>query len=567
MAAQYSDDQIKEYMDHVRTSAGSHYTPDQLNEYEQHVRDTAGPKAPGFAPETPADTDLYGDPMKRIQASFGDPQGIAAAHLLKQGFSKPLQNSNGDLVTQAPDGKWYRDGFVPKPGSGAVNKIENGLGRAAQWGERNIGGLPGMAGMMLGGVAGAGLASVPMAALGASAGEAVRQDVGKYVAGSYKGANANADLGDAAIGGGLGELGGKVLGAVAKPITSRVIPVAAKAAGSMMSKLSGVDADAIERTIMRRGNVFSPPATQDLAKQGAAELGARDSAEGTAIQQARGVLRSQQGSDVVPTAGVLNETLGNIDRAAPNANGEGQLTPQEVGFMRQRAIRNLTEPLPDGQEGPRAPRTTLESLSKYADGLQNDNATAQAFKRSGLPVDGSSRATSINQRQLGQVKGVLHDASSPYAAADAQFHQFADQSKLLKPLTNEGTQQSFVDSLANSPTRDNARDAAAALTPKFSQGVQDLSANRAWGKPGPTVLSAGGLKLSGRDLLRLGLVAGGGASSFLTNDPTTAGVGLTAAALMSPTLQYKAIQAGIPLAKQIPAALMKRAFTPYQETK
>lgn len=556
MPTQYTDDQINEYMGHVRQTAGSRYTPDQLSEYEQHIRDTAGPHALGLDPERPAETDLYGNDDSRMKAGFASPEG--AAPLVKPGFQTVQKNSTGDLVAKAPDGRWYKDqdSLLKNPGN---------------WAESALGKAPGTAGMMAGGALGGFLgggevasptaipAAIAGAGAGSAAGESFRQGIGGLL-GVQKKPDTQA-IGQEAANGAFAETGGKALGAIAKPVIDVAKPYVHSAMSAVMSKLSGVDRDAIMRTLEKRGAVFNPMDSQTIAKQGASELAARDSAEGTAIAEARQNLRTDAGLHPLDTSKVIAPTLGAIDTAAANAKGEGQLTPTEGPAMRNRAILNLTSP-PAVGIGPPAPIATVDDLSRYADGLQAD--VGKSFQKSGLPSDGSARSVSINQTQLGRIKGLLHTFSPKYGAADARFSSFADQSKLLKPLTNEGTQQSFVDNLIKSPAKDNARDAAAQLVPNAYENMLDLGANRAWEAPAAATFGGGIFHLTPRDKLRLGL---GGASYLVHhNDPNREGLAaslLGAAALTTPEASQAFIKMGLPRLMQTPAALIKKNFSPF----
>lgn len=566
--------------------------------------------------EHPLTASLYNNDTDRMKAGFGDAPGIAAAHLLKPGFGqgpvlRTQRNSSGDIVSQGQDGTFYKDGFQDNPKD---DKITNGLGRIQSFLARNVGNAPGVAGLMGAGALGTSFAGPAggMAAGGAGSmtGEEVRQLIGQTL-GVNSGQNNTQDLQAEGLNGLASEVGGQAINALARP----VMPYVARGAAKVMSGLSGVDADKALRTLMRRGAVFNPiDDTQLLGKMGGIEQAGSAATEGKLIQNARTQYRANPVQ--VNTEPLLNEQDAATRLALPNPSVGGQLTPEEYAAYRKEYQSRMTstqmsdEPLPGAmaskgvytpgevtppvmasplkpamglspgfqetkpvviQKGSQAPpvltgyQNTMPSqdaaqLSQYADDLQRGVVSAGAYKGGAS----SDRDTSLRQTLLGRIKAALHAGAPEYSAADARYRNFADQNSLLKGLTTPAAQQSTVEQLIKSPIKDNMRDAAAAVIPSTNQKIMDLAAKREWGNPANKPF-ANGLNLSARDVVRLGLVAGGAGSSFLAHDPTAAAPWLGMAALTSPTIQYHLLREGMPLLKQLPAAALKSKFNPFTQ--
>lgn len=585
MARQYTEEQIQEYMRHVRETAAGKYTPEQLAEYERHVRETAGPDALGLSPDKPAEQDLYGAIDRRVKAAFGDLKGAASQVL--PGFKDVRRNARGELVAQGADGRWYKD---------ADSLTKN----PAQWFESALGQAPATAGMMLGGVAGTALGTtagpaapyaIPLAAAagggaGAAAGENLRQYIGNKL-GVHDETDTSA-IAKEAEAGALAEMGGQAGMEVAKRVwgaggkaLKAVAPRVAQAldtihpaniAATTTSTLTGVDKDAVRRTLERPSQVRNPKGGQEVAKAAEAELLAADTAEGKAIQEARDAFHRDHGATDVDTSPLIQGLDKDLVRVQPNAAGEGQLTPAEIRALSDRQRKNLVRLTPEQPVTPVSPYrpevaepvATASDLLKYADGLDAD--IARHFDASALPGARTPRNVSMMEAERGRVKDRLHQMSSPYEAADQRFSQWAQDSKLLRGLESPATQQGTVEQLVKSPTKDNARDAAARRIPNAYEDILDMAADRAWSDTGPSLIK--GAQFSGRDALKWGLVGSDLLNEGIGNERTNPyrGYGLAGAALLTPGAHRAAYRLGIPLLREsLPVYLRSkiRRYSPF----
>lgn len=629
MATQYTDEQIKEYMDHVKQTSGSKYTPEQLAEYEKHVRDTNGPDAPGFSADNPARGDLYGNDMSRLQGAWGNLGGITPT-LKARGMSEVAKNSNGEIVAKGADGKWYadQDQITKNP----MNWLESASGKA-----------PAMAGMMLGGAGGFALGgkkgAMAGAGVGATAGEALRQKIAQSL-GIWKGDTDPEEMASEGVSAGLGEGAAQVASKVAAPVIAPLKRMGGDALGYIASKMSGVPEEATSRMWARPDAVSNPPAAIDVAKKMAGELSAQDTKQGVKIRAARQAFDAGPGKEMVNTSPLISQSESNLANYQPNSAGYGKmpetdlkdlssfqkdnfLTPQmgdepAEGAVSSRPVYSKTpttlspgrapvmasplEKTPnypyqgnspyntsvapqvvtpgqdpvvahllEGHESmmPEATGTDLRKAADYAGGEVERGFDPE----NGIPSARSGPYTSHMENMYGATKDALHTLSPDYGAADAQFHQYAKDAKLLRPVLNEGQQENFVKTLGKEmPGKSNAMDAAERQTPMSNEDLLDMRANHAFDNSSKNVM---GMPITQRQLFQAGAgLTGAVVSNAAGQDKTDSAV--TAALLagaLSPKLWKYGLKLGskyaAPVANELPAAIAARVgkkYSPFDQT-
>lgn len=510
-------------------------------------------------PENPIDADLFGSDIDRTKSSFGDLQGITPM-LTQKGYKKVQKNGSGDLVAQGPDGRYYRDqeGF-----SHPINYLEGHAGGALP-----TAGMVGGAALGTGAGPGAPVASTILAGAGAGAGEVARQAIGKQL-----GVQAQADpsvAGEEALKGSAAEVGGKALGKIPVPFMGMNIDEATKAglqklvqagsrgAAKVSSMLTGVDSDAFLRMLNRPKQVaeaLKPGNSLRVARAAQGELAARAETENKLISSARQNFQDNFGQtpvDTTPMQSSIDETLA---RNAPNSSGRSGLMPDEISELNDLKAKDFTgqqqtgtttqtttkqSPIlgPDGQ--PLSTTTSAQvptlvpvankpagELQRTADYLQ-EQVSPQAYKTVGPTRTGKS--TGAFQDLLGKLKDSFHNLDpNGLGKADARFSDYADKVKLLGPVENDGTAESFATNLfgANKGVR---REAAQSLIPKTYEDMADIGANKAMGTDpvhglikspsgpaivrvgGPLAMGLAGFASGGTERGLLGLGAGAGAS-------------------------------------------------------
>lgn len=518
--AKYTDAQVQQYMGYVSKNYGDKYTPDQMKQYETYVRSNFGDdqaakggsyaaKATAELPQghedNPLEADLYGSDVNRAKASFGDTAGVAPL-LTAGGFSDVKKNKGGDLVAKAPNGKFYKD--------------QNGLlSHPINWLESKAGGALPTAGMMGGAVLGEGAASIPLAAAGSGAGEAARIALGKKL-GVYQGdmGQAGMDVAGETVGGGAAELGGKIIGKLPIPGTGMNIDAATKAgleklvgkmskgATKLSSAMTGVDSDAYLRQLTRPDqvkNALEPGNALRVARSAQDELSARAGTEGSLISKARQEFAANHGNDPIDTTEMIGSAEDAIRRNLPNSSGKSGMTPDELGELQGLANKDLSGQKVTGQSvtqverqspvlGPdgkplmvthdvstpiteRVAAKPAGELQKTADWMQ-EQVNPKAYSTSGPTRSGKS--SGAYQRILGQLKDAFHAKSPELAGADARFSDYANKAKILGPIENDATGESFSSSLfgANKSAR---QEAAQSLVPKSYEGMADIGASKA----------------------------------------------------------------------------------------
>jgi hypothetical protein len=296
----------------------------------------ASAKAPdsgeGSSPDKPARGDLYGNDMLRLQGAWGNLANITPA-LKERGMAEVARNSSGEIVAKGQDGKWYadQDQLTKNP----VNWLESASGKA-----------PGVAGMILGGAGGGALglaaggpgAAFPTSVLGAGAGsagmEALKQKIAQSL-GIWKGPIDTQQVAEEGATGMMGELGGAALGAVAKPLTTPLKALGAKAVAKVASKMSGLPEEATARMWARPDAVSNPPAAIDVAKKMASELSATDTRQGVQSRAGRRAFDENFGDTVMPTSPYISQSEENLSHYAPNDVGHGKMPLKDIEDLRK----------------------------------------------------------------------------------------------------------------------------------------------------------------------------------------------------------------------------------------
>lgn len=572
-----------------------------------YAAQATAPQNPPGSESNPIDADLFGSDIDRTKSSFGNLAGVTPI-LTQKGWKGVKKSSSGEIIAQGPDGKFYRD--------------QEGISHPINWLEGHAGGAFPTAGMVVGGgMAGAagaaagGAPSIPASVAGATAGGAVgegaRIAIGKKL-GTYQG-GAGDIAGDVAlegVGSGAAELGGKVIGKVPIPFMGmnideatklglqKLVQGGSKAAAKVSSALTGVDSDAYLRMLNRPKQVagsLEPGNSLRVARKAQGELAARAESEGTAISQARQDFHKNFGQTPVDTTPMVSSVDESLARNAPNSSGRSGMMPDEIAelqdlrnkdFMgqKQTGTQQVTTSRPssivDEQGNPIQVTSTEQvptlepvaskpagELQRTADYLQ-EQVSPQAYKTVGPTRTGKS--TGAYQDLLGKLKDSFHKIDpNGLGKADARFSDYADKVKILGPLENDGSAESFASNLfgANKGAR---QEAAQALIPNSYEDMADIGANKAmqsdrFSKLGPSAPA----------ILRTGTALGTGAAGFAATGGSLEGgllglgLGTGAAVATSPLAHkefyYLAGKYGMPVVRslvqnpQLAPALLDRA--------
>lgn len=514
--------------------------------------------------ENPISMDLYGsvgsgadnitDEAKgdaaRVAASFGNVAGNTPT-LLARGAKGVQKNKAGDLVIQGPDGKFYKDNA--------------GWRHPINWLESKVGGALPTAGMMLGGAAAGaaaapetlGTGSIPAAVAGAgaggAAGEGARIAVGKAL-GTYKGdaSDVASDVAGEGVGSAAAELGGKVIGKVPIPGTGMNIDAATKAGleklvsgtKGVLTKMSGAltdkDAAAYLRLMDRPnqvGKALRPGNTLAVSRAAQDELAGRAGSEDALISQARKTFAEKYGREPINTdemqkavtefqqANALNTsghsgmTQGELDELQGLKDNDLSTTRQTAPEVRASEINPradfsrgvVIDRGPEFQVQPAAqvtePVKGAGELQKTADWLQQQ-VTPSAYNTN-LPTTRSAKSVGAYQRLLGLLKDSFHKMDPEgLGKADARFSDYAGKAKLLGPIENDATGESFAANLFGK-NKGARQEAAQELIPRSYEDMADIGAAKHLKGPGP--ISKVGPSVAGSVPLVMG-AAGLGAS-------------------------------------------------------
>lgn len=565
-------DEISQYMTYLRGAAKGASEAD-LQGYEKYLRGQ-----PGNSPENPASVDMLSD-LDRLKASFGDKDNLAFQGY-KAGYQKPHVDAEGHLLAQDKSGHYVKDATNFFPNQLPQTKImdlSSAADAAAQllksahpinWTEANLGYLLPGAGWLAGGAgagAGAGvLTENPAAAAvaasagagtGAGAGEVAREAIGREL-GTYHAPflseQSDQDVGNQMIRGGVGELGGRVIGAVPLPkamggdVQGAISKVASKALAApswlaMGGPLSPIPFSDIARVAERPQGVSAAGKSGfglRTAEQGEKELSQTMRDATVASRQASDQFRSTFGDQQPNKSAVVAQTLDWLERHGPNELGDSRVTPEEYDEI----LRELGL-IESGN---------ADTMLTQAQRL-NENMPASAMTK---PA-GQASNTMLSQRKA-MAKGIkdsLHTLDPEgLALADATFSAKKDMAKTLSPIQGE-TQEGVVNNLwgKNATAR---QEAAEALTPKtYSGPLLDLRARQAFEREG--MLGADnwqkGARLGVGGLLGSALATHYGYSA-LTPEGEAAMAAVIAA--MSPKVNYLMLQgAGRATQKALPGLL------------
>lgn len=554
--ATYTDEQIKAYMDHLRKMGK--YTEDQIGAYEKHLRSNFGPDQPGSSEDNPATTDIFGSDENRFKSGFADEQHLNK--LIKPGFSSPTLNTNGDLVVKGDQsGRYFKDAsnFFPTTlghGSDLIQRAKAAINsmHPLNWLERNAGSSLPLGGMVAGEALGAAASAASGSAMapalipagsfaGAGAGESLRQGIGNML-GVRGGYDPNQAKDEAALAG----IGSGVFGAAKQiPYVKTAAQYAQKALSKLPAALSwGMMGGEIPYADVAR-NIENPHQVVATGKRGAGlriaetmenELKARAELENSEIGKARQEFLDKMGDTNIDTTPAIERTNKYLESGSHNTSGEGSLTSSELEALNSLKNKSLVTSTPGdpitGLPGVSYPRKKAWELMKTADSLNRDLITS---KRSMLP--GTDTPMERSQKGLlGNIKGLLHDASTDYADADKRFTEYAGLANTLKPIERE-SQEQVVNSIwdKNNTAR---QEAAKALTPNTYEDLLNLRANQSY-------KDAGALGGSSKSIIaRLGLTGlAGNSYAAGHSSPEVAAAMAAFLAGTSPKAHYLAGQA------------------------
>lgn len=133
-----------------------------------------------------------------------------------------------------------------------------------------------------------------------------------------------------------------------------------------------------------------------------------------------------------------------------------------------------------GGQGSRSPVRSFADLQKYADWLKKEVDT---FDQSKLPNKSDTPYQAMMRGRYGKVKELMHQVDPELKAADAQYHNFANDVKLLKNLDKPHSAESFISNFYG-PNKTELQSAAERLIPNTVERIKDLAAAKELNKPG-----------------------------------------------------------------------------------